>query len=43
MDFFRHYNVRLTLDYPGIAYRVDPIIGQREVDPFSHCGSLEVY
>ncbi len=43
MDFFRHYNVRITLDYPGIGHRDDPVSGRRDVDPFSQCGTVEVF
>jgi hypothetical protein len=40
--FLRHYNVRITLDYPGIVYRVDPVSGRQDIDRFSRCGSLEI-
>jgi hypothetical protein len=43
MDFFKHYSVRVTLDYPDIVYRIDPGTGQRDVDPFSPCGWIEVF
>jgi hypothetical protein len=43
MDFFNHYNVRVTLDYPGIVYRPDPVSGRPDPDPFSRCGSIEIF
>lgn len=43
MDFFKHYNVRVILEYPGIVYRFDQVTGRQEVDPYGACGSIEVY